>query len=284
MSDKPVEIPVAFPLGPGSQPDEDGPIDFMTSPGPMFTRDVIRPLDPEDLSERPAARQVLHALWEALGRYEPGNGATRIELNDLDLRDLDVVYQVLGEGEVSLTVEQEHARLLGQESVLAGVWHMRESDSQGRTRMEYLEVGDIPSAVRMQSFSGDRSLDLAFAELPEGVQNAPALLTEIADKLADPGARHVINLTLLPLTPQDLIFLGERLGVGPTTILSRGYGNCRIGATAKDRVWWVKYFNSEEKLILNTIEVTDVPEVALAAPEDLSDSRARLEEILEMYR
>ena len=33
-------------------------------------------------------------------------------------------------------------------------------------------------------------------------------------------------------------------------------------------------------LILNTIEVVDVPEVALAAPEDLVDSRERLAELI----
>jgi hydrogenase-1 operon protein HyaF len=34
-------------------------------------------------------------------------------------------------------------------------------------------------------------------------------------------------------------------------------------------------------LILNTIEIVDVPEVALAAVEDLVDSRARLAELIE---
>jgi hydrogenase-1 operon protein HyaF len=33
-------------------------------------------------------------------------------------------------------------------------------------------------------------------------------------------------------------------------------------------------------MILNTIEVVDVPEVALAAAEDLADSRARLAELI----
>ena len=34
-------------------------------------------------------------------------------------------------------------------------------------------------------------------------------------------------------------------------------------------------------LILNTIEVVDVPEVALAAAEDLADSRERLAELVD---
>jgi hydrogenase-1 operon protein HyaF len=37
-------------------------------------------------------------------------------------------------------------------------------------------------------------------------------------------------------------------------------------------VWRVQFFNSMDTLILDTLEVTDMPEVVLAAPEDLSDS------------
>ncbi len=36
-------------------------------------------------------------------------------------------------------------------------------------------------------------------------------------------------------------------------------------------------------LILNTLEVTNVPSVVAAAPEDLRDSAARLEDIIETY-
>ena len=49
-------------------------------------------------------------------------------------------------------------------------------------------------------------------------------------------------------------------------------------------MWWIKYFNSEDALILNTIEVTNMPEVVMAAPEDIEDSAHRLQEILEIYR
>ena len=120
-----------------------------------------------------------------------------------------------------------------------------------------------------------------------GLQNAPAVLVELADKISAyrPGdPLHTVNLSLLPLTDGDVVEIGQRLGVGPVTILSRGYGNCRIGSTAKRNTWWIKYFNSQDALILNTIEIVDVPEVAQAAPEDIADSIERLDEILELYR
>ena len=73
----------------------------------------------------------------------------------------------------------------------------------------------------------------------------------------------------------------QSLGVGPATILSRGYGNCRITSTRLASVWRVQYFNSMDRLILDTIEVGDVPEVALATGEDHADSVERLGEWLD---
>jgi len=121
----------------------------------------------------------------------------------------------------------------------------------------------------------------------ENLMNAPAIATELADKLASyqPGAQaHVVNLSLLPLTEEDLAYLDRRLGQGTVTILSRGYGNCRISSTAVKNAWRVRYFNSREVVILDTVEVVDVPAVACAAKEDLEDSAQRLGEILGVYR
>ena len=50
--------------------------------------------------------------------------------------------------------------------------------------------------------------------------------------------------------------------------------------SAARSVWRVQYFNNMQTLILDTIEVIDVPEVALAAPEDIADSRERLAELV----
>ena len=85
---------------------------------------------------------------------------------------------------------------------------------------------------------------------------------------------------LLPQSEQDLACLGDSLGRGPVSMLSRGYGNCRVTATGLRDVWWVQYFNSDDKLILNTLEVTPVPAAVLAAQEDIDDSAERLREIL----
>jgi len=42
----------------------------------------------------------------------------------------------------------------------------------------------------------------------------------------------------------------------------------------------VQYFNNMQTLILNTIEVTPMPEAAVAAREDLVETRERLAELV----
>jgi hydrogenase-1 operon protein HyaF len=119
--------------------------------------------------------------------------------------------------------------------------------------------------------------------LPPNVQNAPLLVEEIRDQVARwrPGQTpHVVNLTLLPVTPEDIGYLDHQLGTGRVLLLSRGYGNCRISNTRLPHCWRVVYYNSMDKVILNTVEVVDMPEVAMAAPEDLRDSHERLQDVL----
>ena len=79
----------------------------------------------------------------------------------------------------------------------------------------------------------------------------------------------------------DIAWLDHVLGTGRVLILSRGYGNCRITNTCVPNTWRVVYYNSQDTVILNTVEVTAIPEVACAAPEDLADSLERLREVLE---
>lgn len=282
---KSIDIPVAG-IGPGSQPDDGDQFEFTDMPRGMFRHDLVSLPEPEDIANLPAACRLLLDLKAAIDGYRCGDPAIRLDMNGLGAQERDLLAQILGEGEVSITVEQDGHRIQIQESVLTGVWRVQAIDTNDRLLDDALEIADISAAVRSACMADDRHLDTSFDGLPEGVQNAPALLVEISDQLTshqpdDPA--HVINLTLLPLTSEDLILLGERLGVGPVTILSRGYSNCRIGSTAFPGLWWIKYYNSQDALILNTIEIVDIPSVALAAPEDIEASAERVNEIAELY-
>lgn len=281
---RPVGIPV---VGEGTQPAVEGDenFDFMESPGAMHTFD--RPVlpEPEDVENLYVAKAMLAKLLTAIEGYTAGEPAIAFDISSMDAQNVDLVNQVFNEGEVSVLYEA-NASVQIQESVLTGIWRVRINNEIGIPISDVIEIADIPSIVREKSFSNATPVDTRLDNLPENVLNAPPLIIELAEKTEQWRAGdelHVINLTLLPLSTEDLNFLGSRLGVGPITILSRGYGNCRIGSTEKKNIWWVKYFNSEDKLILNTIEVIDVPEVAIAAPEDLADSAERLREILNVY-
>ena len=67
------------------------------------------------------------------------------------------------------------------------------------------------------------------------------------------------------MTPDDHAVLERALPVGPVAMISRGFGNCHVTSTLTRDVWRVQYFNTMNTLILNTLEVVGVPEVALAS-------------------
>lgn len=283
---KKIDIPVI--VEPGSQPaDEDGVmLDYMRMPSEAWTYAMPVVPEPEDVEGLAAGVACLRRLAGALAAQDADAPAKLLDIATLNAPDRGLLDQVLGSGEVSIVFDG-FVKANIQESVLAGVWRVQYLDERDRIERDVIEVGAIPSLVRDGVFREARqTLDLPSDGIPAGVGNARALLVEIADKL--PGyvagkAPHIINLSLLPNTDEDLDYLARQLGSGPAVILSRGYGNCRITSTAVANVWWVQYFNSQDTLILNTIEISRVPEVACAAREDLEDSSERLAEILDVY-
>jgi hydrogenase-1 operon protein HyaF len=193
-----------------------------------------------------------------------------------------LVNQVLGEGEVSIKLgEPVSVRI--QESVLTGVWRVRHFNADGLCEQDKIEVCDIPPVVAT-SVEAATTGTLQWQVPPAGAINSPSVLVEVQERARsyrEAGETHVLNLTLLPLTPEDEVFLEQTLGRGYADILSRGYGSCRISSTALKNAWWVRYYNSQDVMILNTIEIGGVPEVACAAPQDMEDSAIRLGEILQ---
>lgn len=280
---KPMPIPVRIPvvsqplltLGPGSQPEEDA-LQYLPMPSGMRTYHAPELPEAEAAVGLEGARRLLRAMLAALDGRRPEDPPTSLDVWDLAPADLKLLDQVLGEGEVSAVVQAPGGQVRIQESVFAGVWRLRRYDADDRLLADWLEVADVPETICQQT-----GRPMAPPPPPgPGLASAPALLAEIAERAGRPEP-HVINLSLLPFGPADGHYLDAALGRGAVSILSRGYGNCRITATAVDRVWWVQYFNSQDALILNTLEIADVPEVARAAREDLEDSRERFAEVLE---
>ncbi len=284
---KKIDIPVVS-VGPGSQPpDEDGAaLAFLQLPDDMATFSAPVIPEAEDTVGLETAVSLTGDLVSMLQHYQNDETSSIIELSALDAKNRQFFDQLLGEGEVSIQCGGDINALI-QESVLAGVWRVQYSDMHNQIIRDNVEVARIPRLVSELSFHGaQKNLKTHTLNIPENVYNAPPLLAEISDRLNEyqPGdSPHVINLSLLPHTEDDILFLSDHLGIGPVVILSRGYGNCRISSTGTQNVWWVQYFNSQDTLILNTIEISDVPEVACASIEDIEDSAYRLKEILAIY-
>jgi len=282
---KPFPIPVVT-LGPGTQPVEEPP-QYIASPGAMS---IFLPPTPRKSASAEAiegARRIIGRLIAAMEETDFKDPASRqspqadlrLSLLDCETELVDSVNDLLGHGEVSALVAASRPVRI-QESAFAGVWRVQSLREDGSLADDDVEAGAIPEVVR-RALERVKPISREIPPAAAGVMNAPAILAELigASEAYRPGSEtHVVNLTLLPVTGEDLEYLAVQLGGGPVTILSRGYGNCRISSTALPHTWWVHYFNSMDQLILNTIEVDDVPVVALAAPEDLEDSIVRLRE------
>lgn len=279
-------IPVSV-TGPGTQPlEEDGSrLDFISLPTEMSRYRAPDIPEPGQIEHLQGAKAVADWLRQALADYRVGGEPWIADISTLDAANRELVNQILGEGEVSLKYT-DTVRVRMQESVLAGIWRTFYLDEAGRIARDLIEVGDAPVLARRTPQAGSAIATSAPDTVPGDVMNALPIVTELQEQLSrwQPGKlAHVINLTLLPLSPADIEFLGETLGSGPVETLSRGYGDCQITSTAYPGLWWVRYTNSMGTLILNTLEITDLPAVACAAQEDLDDSRQRFGELLEPY-
>lgn len=267
-------------IGPGSQPEDDATLEYISMPQGMYTHSLPQLPEPEALDAAPGARLALGEILARLHARCAGDTPPVLDLRAYSENDRRLLDQLLGEGEVSARIGGA-AGVRIQESIFAGVWRVF---GVGR---DHIEVAPAPSllshAARIDAAADALTPTLP---LPAGVMNAPAILTELQDRTGNwqPGnSAHVINLSLLPLSEQDVPFLDACLGEGAVLVLARGYGNCRISNTRVPNCWRVRYFNSQDALILDTIEVTDLPEVVLAAPEDLTDSLERFADIIQWF-
>ena len=272
-------------IGPGSQPaePEDAALSYLSMPRSMETYTPPRLPEPEVAHACPHGLRFLERLLTQVRSFRVLEPSRVLDLMALPSADRDLVTQALGEGEVAIHFTSD-AGLRIQETRLAGIWRVQARGEQGQVLRDEIEVAEIPSAVRALAFKGAKAAASLDGPMPEGVLTGRSLLTELNERVAawrfgDPP--HFVSLTLLPHSPEDLAYLERTLGAGPLTILSRGYGACRIAATGLRHCWWVQHFNSDDRLILNTLEVVDVPIAALAAQEDIEDSAGRLHEILD---
>ncbi len=282
MKQFPIPVIAEGLVGPGTQADEGEDFNYMPIPREVSTFAMPQVPAQAGTAALLGARDVLAQFVDTMLEPSP----PPIELLGLPASVVEVLNQTLGEGEVAVRIALQNGirhDVRIQETVFAGVWRQRHFASDGRLTNDFLIAAPIPQIAI--EFAESTSLPVVPAvDIPAGAMNAPALLTEIRSAVSSFRAgqeARVINLTLLPLTADDNALLDRALPAGSVAVLSRGFGNCRVSSTTIRHLWRVQYFNSMQTLILNTLEVTRVPEVALAAGEDLADSRERLGELID---
>lgn len=240
----------------------------------------------EELIARcPRAASLLPKLAEALEKQSAAAPGALFDITDYPDDDRQLLAQVLGDGEVNgIAALPNGVTAQIQESTMAGLWRVRFTDATGQLSADYLEVAAIPEIVkRAAQLTADR---LVFGAAPPGAMNVMPLLTEISERMQahEPGGpSHTINFSLLPVSEIDMDFLQATLGNGPVQLISRGYGACKITATGARHAWSVQFFNAMNAIILDTLEIGDVPAAGCAADEDFRDSAERLREIHEAY-
>lgn len=277
---QPIHIPIRSLM-----PEPTDAVEYMAMPREMSTFEMPRTPEPGPgtaADDVIGARDVLDVFLGHMARWLADGGALpALELVGLPAGVQRVLNETLGEGEVSAIVEAGH-EIRVQETVFSGVW--RQQHIQGTQLLhDFLLAGPIPPVVG--AVAAERAApQLRSLPLPPGAMNVPALVNELQEAMDRAGPAtpaHVVNLTLLPLSPEDAAHLDTLLDGGSVVVLSRGFGNCRISSTAARHVWRVQYFNNMQTLILNTIEVIAMPEVALAAREDLIETHARLADLVQ---
>jgi len=273
----PIPVRAAPLLGPGSQPADDAELDFMPMPHAMNTFEMPRVPERVDPAALAQVGELLGGLVAALQGAEAAR--PQLALTGLAPAIVELLNQVLGEGEVAIRIDATPALRI-QETVFAGLWRCCELDAEGGLVRDWLEACDIPPVVRAAAHKAAEPALPALQPQP-GAMNSPALLAEIGAGLPPTPPGRQINLTLLPMTPEDHAALERALPVGPVAMISRGFGNCHITSTRTRDVWRVQYFNTMKTLILNTIELVAMPEVALASADDLADTRTRLAELVQ---
>lgn len=113
--------------------------------------------------------------------------------------------------------------------------------------------------------------------------NAWPLMLEIAEmvrSLVERGETAAIDLSALPLTPADKVWLRDRLGSGQIHVTLEAEGLSTLDETACPGVWWITHRDVRDRVMAEFIEVTPVPDLLMAHPEDIKIGLEYLEGVI----
>jgi hydrogenase-1 operon protein HyaF len=108
---------------------------------------------------------------------------------------------------------------------------------------------------------------------------AESILREVARALAAlaaTGARDAIDLRSLPMTAADRDALQTALGRGEASVTLQAAGTSEIWETRFAGVWWLRHFGGDGRVAAELIEITPVPDIVTAHPDDIGAAAAAL--------
>ena len=233
--------PVTIPIRSLMHEPDDG-VEFMPMPREMSTFEMPRVPEPGPGNDIAGARDVLETFLSHFGAWlERGGEPPALDLAGLAPDALRVLNETLGEGEVAAIVDAANVypqaalrrpppegvketwdgpaspcEIRIQETVFSGTWRQQHFGADDVLLHDYLLAAPIPPVVT--EFARERaSPTLRARELPAGAMNVPALVNELQEAMDRSGPdtpAHVINLTLLPLSPEDTAHLDQVLDGG----------------------------------------------------------------------
>ena len=106
-----------------------------------------------------------------------------------------------------------------------------------------------------------------------------SLMAEVArhlEALVRDGTVSAIDLRSLPLSADDRARLEAALGQGEVKVTLDSAGESELHETAFPGVWWVRHFGAGRQLLTERIEITPLPEVLAADPQDIAAGARRL--------
>lgn len=110
-----------------------------------------------------------------------------------------------------------------------------------------------------------------------------SILSEIAERLrafALSGEGTVIDLRSLPMSNADRDDLEARLGRGEVEVKLHVSGQSDIWETAFAGVWWVRHFDGDGRIAAEELNITSVPDILRAHPDDARTAATRLTRII----
>ena len=100
------------------------------------------------------------------------------------------------------------------------------------------------------------------------------------DELLNHGKQTTIDIKSLPFGPFDEKRLSTALGQGEVTATIHTLGESRVTETAYPGIWWIEHCNEQGAVVAKFIEVTYMPEILKAQPEDITSARQKLSNAL----